>query len=322
MSPNPDAGRVIAARLMAVLWRNRRAVRDALVIAGVARAIWYYAIQRQFAWEFVGTDALAYWRVDLAHPFAHSVEGIPSSYVYPPPLAQLLTPLSILPFPLFHAAWTVMLLGVLVWLVRPWPWAALILLLPISWEIFVGQVHLFIAAAIVLGFAHPSLWALPVLTKLTPSVGLAWFAVRREWRALATAVAAIVTVVAVSVALSPGAWSDWIAFIIASRGQGELLWVRVLVGVALVGFGGLTDRRWLVPVGVFISLPVVWVESWVILLAIIRLRPESWTSPAPTAQPSSVPDAGGGATAIPATEERQVAADRVRARDPGPAGRQ
>ena len=73
---------------------------------------------------------------------------------------------------------------VLYWLVRPWPWALLILLLPWTYELFVGQVHLFIAAAIVLGFRWPALWAFNILTKVTPGVGLLWFLVRREWRSL------------------------------------------------------------------------------------------------------------------------------------------
>lgn len=278
MTANPQAARALVERWRRVLLRNRRAIRDALVIAGVARCIWFYAVQGEHPWEWMGLDARAYWRVDLADPYANAAVGSLSSYIYPPPLAQLLAPLSLLPWPLFFALWMAMLVGVLVWLVRPWPWAVLILILPITYEILIGQIHLLIAAAIVLGFAHPSLWAFPVLTKLTPSVGLVWFAVRREWRALGTALAAIVAVVAVSAALSPSAWSQWISFMLASRGQGELLWVRVLAGVALVGFGGLTDRRWLVPVGVFIALPVVWVESWVVLLAIIRLRPDTWLS--------------------------------------------
>ena len=53
---------------------------------------------------------------------------------------------------MFDALWTVLLVATLGWLVRPWPWAVLILVLPISYELFVGNVHFLIAAAIVLGF--------------------------------------------------------------------------------------------------------------------------------------------------------------------------
>jgi len=48
------------------------------------------------------------------------------------------------------------------------------------------------------------------LTKVTPGVGLVWFAVRREWRSLAIAATATAVVVAVSAAVAPGAWAGWI----------------------------------------------------------------------------------------------------------------
>ena len=47
---------------------------------------------------------------------------------------------------------------------------------------------------------------------------------------------------------------------------------RVIAAVLMVAFGALTGRRWLVAVAVWISLPVIYINSWVVLLAIIRLR--------------------------------------------------
>ena len=122
-----------------------------------------------------------------------------------------------------------------------------------------------------MGFRWPAAWAFPILTKITPAVGLLWFAVRREWRALAIAIGVTAAVVVASFALSPSAWADWIAFLLASPGRSELLVVRLVIGGLLVAFGAATGRRWLVPVAVWISLPVVWINSWVILLATIRL---------------------------------------------------
>ena len=43
------------------------------------------------------------------------------------------------------------------------------------------------AAAIALGFRYPAAWSFLLLTKVTPGIGLVWFAVRREWRPLAIA---------------------------------------------------------------------------------------------------------------------------------------
>lgn len=251
--------------------RYSRPLRDGLIVAGLVRMIWYYAVQDIHPWTFVGIDARAYWGVDQAHPYVGSGVGVVSTYLYSPAFAQLMAPFQVLPFELFYALWTVLSVAVLIWLVRPWPWALLILSLPISYELFVGQVHLFIAAAIVVGFGRPIAWALPILTKVTPGVGLLWFALRREWRALAIAVAGTSAIVAVSYLASPSAWSDWIALLTASSGGGDVLVPRVIAAILIVAVGALTNQRWTLAVAVWIALPVVWIESWVILLAAIRL---------------------------------------------------
>lgn len=267
--------------MLTFLRRNRRAIRDALILIGVARALVYFFIQDIHPWTFIGIDARAYWGVDLAHPYAASGVGEYSTYLYSPAFAQALSPTYGLPFEAFYVLWTIASVAVLAWLVRPWPWALLILVLPWTYELFVGQVHLFIAAAIVVGFRYPAVWAFNLLTKVTPGVGLLWFAVRREWRPLAIALGSTAVIALVSFVLSPSAWFDWAAFLRGSTGSGELLVPRLALAALVVSAGALTDRRWLVPVAVLLALPVVWVESYVILLAIIRLRePLSSTLPA------------------------------------------
>ncbi len=258
--------------MLTFLRRNRRAIRDALILIGVARALVYFFVQDIHPWTFIGIDARAYWGVDLAHPYAASGVGEYSTYLYSPAFAQALSPTYGLPFEAFYVLWTIASVAVLAWLVRPWPWALLILVLPWTYELFVGQVHLFIAAAIVVGFRYPAVWAFNLLTKVTPGVGLLWFAVRREWRPLAIALGSTAVIALVSFVLSPSAWFDWAAFLRGSTGSGELLVPRLALAALVVSAGALTDRRWLVPVAVLLALPVVWVESYVILLAIIRLR--------------------------------------------------
>ncbi len=270
-----------ADRTGAVIARFSRPIRDGLILVGLARAAYYFFVQGIQPWTFPGVDARAYWQVDLAHPYVGSGVGDLSTYLYAPAFAQVTAPLSALPFPVFNVLWTALLVVVFAWLVRPWPWAALILLLPVSYELFVGNVHFLIAAAIVLGFRAPGVWAFPVLTKVTPGVGILWFLFRREWRPLAIAIGAIAGISLVSFAISPSAWVDWIAFLLASPGRSEWLVVRVVIAGVLVAFGAMTDRRWLIPVAVWLSLPVVWVNAWVILLAVIRLREPAARSAAP-----------------------------------------
>jgi hypothetical protein len=268
MTPSRSVGRAF----LDLLGRNRRALRDALIVIGLVRAVVYYVGQGIHPWTFVGIDARAYWGVDLAHPYLGSGVGEHSTYLYSPAFAQLLSPTYALPFEAFFVLWTIASAAVLYWLVRPWPWALLILFLPWTYELFVGQVHLFIAAAIVVGFRYPAAWAFGILTKVTPGIGLLWFAVRREWRPLATAIASTAGIALLSFVLSPSAWFDWAAFLRGSTGSGELLYPRLVAAGVIVVVGALSDRRWLVPVAVWLALPVVWIESWVILLAIIRLR--------------------------------------------------
>jgi len=255
-----------------VLARFARPVRDGLIVVGLGRAAYYFFVQGIQPWTFIGVDARAYWQVDLAHPYVGSGVGDVSTYLYSPAFAQLMAPFSLLPFPVFDALWTALLIVVCAWLIRPWPWAGLMLVLPISYELLVGNVHFLIAAAIVLGFRAPATWAFPILTKVTPGLGVLWFAAQREWRALALALGGTAAVVAVSFALVPSAWSDWFAFLLASPGRSQLLVPRTVIAAILVAFGAATGRRWLVPVAVWLALPIVWVNSWVILLATIRLR--------------------------------------------------
>ncbi|HEY5435217.1 MAG TPA: glycosyltransferase family 87 protein [Candidatus Limnocylindrales bacterium] len=255
-----------------VLARFARPVRDGLIVVGLGRAAYYFFVQGIQPWTFIGVDARAYWQVDLAHPYVGSGVGDVSTYLYSPAFAQLMAPFSLLPFPVFDALWTALLIVVCAWLIRPWPWAGLMLILPITYELLVGNAHFLIAAAIVLGFRAPATWSFPILTKVTPGVGVLWFAVRREWRAVAPALGGTAAVVAVSFALAPSAWSDWFAFLLASPGRSQLLVPRTVIAAVLVAFGAATGRRWLVPVAVWLALPIVWVNSWVILLAAIRLR--------------------------------------------------
>ena len=255
-----------------VLARFARPVRDGLIVVGLGRAAYYFFVQGIQPWTFIGVDARAYWQVNLAHPYLTSGVGDVSAFLYSPAFAQVMAPFSLLPFPAFDALWTALLLVVCAWLIRPWPWAGLMLFLPISYELFVGNVNFLIAAAIVLGFRAPAIWAFPILTKIAPGLGLLWFAVRREWRALALALGGTAAVAAVSFALAPSAWSDWFAFLLASSGRSDLLVPRTVIAAGLLAFGAATGRRWLVPVAVWMALPNVILNSWVILLAAIRLR--------------------------------------------------
>ena len=146
-------------------------------------------------------DAHAYWATDLGHLYQGAVVGGRDAYLYSPAFAQLIWPLTQVPFPVFAAFWFVAEGAGLLWLLRPLPWSWQVpFLLLASPELVSGNIHVFLAVAIVLGFRYPAAWAAVLLTKVTPGIGLLWFAVRREWRSLAIALAATVVIAAVSFA--------------------------------------------------------------------------------------------------------------------------
>jgi hypothetical protein len=120
---------------------------------------------------------------------------------------------------------------------------------------------------------YPATWAFVLLTKVTPGVGVLWFAARREWRNLAIALGATALIVAVSFALAPSLWSAWFTALTTLQGQaaGEIpipLIVRLPIAAAVVWWGAVTDRRWAVPVAAVIATPVLWIgwPAWLVVL--------------------------------------------------------
>jgi hypothetical protein len=266
----------VIERLREAWPRYKRPVRDALVIVGLLRAFVFFFVQGEQPWTFWGVDARAYWRVDLAHPYTNSAVGELSNYLYSPAFAQLVAPLSILPFELFFALWFAVSFAILVWLVKPWPWIVPMLLLPIVYELCVGNIHFLLALVFTLVLRAPGLWAFPLLTKITPAVGGIWHLVRAEWRAAAIAAGTTLVIVAVSYAINPSAWVDWRTVLATERGQSEPLPPRLALAGALVVWGARTGRPWTIAVAGWLALPVVWVNAWGILLGVVRLRDPRW----------------------------------------------
>ena len=229
-------------------------------------------------------DAYAYWTTRTGDFYAAADTGRIGAYLYSPAFAQLLAPLTWLPLPVFTAVWTAINCAALWWLLRRWALPSL-LFLPIPFEIISGNVHLLYAVAIVLGFRWSATWALMFITKITPFVGVLWFAVRREWRAFALAIGVTAVIVAVSFLLDRAAWEQWIAILrddfANGAGRGTLdtpgwylavpLLPRLVGAAAILVVAGLTDRRWLVPFAVVLALPVVWLNGLAVLAAVVPL---------------------------------------------------
>jgi hypothetical protein len=245
-----------------------------------ANSTWFYLTR-----NWVGMDAHAYW---LTGSHQHLYGAAPQSvdaFLYSPAFAQLIWPLTHFPWPVFVALWIVLVSATFAWLLIPlgWRWGvpAFCLCVP---EIAVGNVYAFLAAAAVLGMRWPSLWAFPILTKVTPGLGPLWFAFRREWRQLAWAVGGTLALTVVSLSFAPSAWSNWAAFLWSSSGGGGLwLPMRIVAAVTLTIVGARLDKAWLLPVAMLLACPVVaGVSALSILAAMPRLWPKRVARPRPT----------------------------------------
>ena len=199
------------------------------------------------------------------------------AYVYSPAFLQLIAPLKALPWVAFLGVWTAILLVAVRYLTGPRLFAIGVLLA--AAELAGGNISLLLAVAIVVGFRWPAVWALILLTKVSPGIGLLWFAVRREWRNLGIALGATAAVIAVSAVIMPGAWLEWLNVLTSIAGR-DPTWaavpipfiVRLPFAVAVVVWGALTDRRWTVPVACMLALPALWYGGLTMLLAVIILR--------------------------------------------------
>jgi hypothetical protein len=226
-----------------------------------------------------GHDARAYWAVPLDDPYVPGSVGQESAYLYSPAFLVALSPLRALSWPLFLAVWTTGLLAVLFWLARPLLFLPLLLLaLP---EIWGGNITILLAAALVVGFGRSAAWAFPLLTKLTPGLGILWFAVRREWLAFSLAIAATLAVIAATAVLAPGLWAQWFQLLTSSTGSSTVpgsipvpLILRLPVAIAVIVFAAWRGWRWLLPIGVLLAMPVIWWGSLALLTACVALKRE------------------------------------------------
>lgn len=224
-------------------------------------------------------DAHDYWLAARAgDPYAAGLNwGLPGVYVYSPTFLQVTAPLLALPWQAFVAVWTAIALAALSWLSRPRALAIMVILaVPELWG---GNIHLLLAVAVVVGFRFPAVWAFVLLTKVTPGVGLLWFAVRREWRALGIALAATGTVVLVSAAVAPEPWTEWLGVLAGNATADPVvlgvipipLVVRLPLALALIVWAAPRDERWALPVACMLALPAWWIGGLTMLLAIPAL---------------------------------------------------
>lgn len=272
---NPDREYCQRVQQVDLRYRLKRDVPWIIAFASLLQAILVIVTYRY------GYDSHAYW-LAWRHDLYGGAPNTPDAFLYSPAFAQLIWPLAQLPWPVFAAVYSLVLLSVLTWLLKPLP---LRLAIPLGLaglnEVMAGNVFLLFAVVAVLGFRYPAGWAFVALTKVTPCVGPVWFLVRREWRNLAMSLLATGAVALVSFGIAPDQWAHWFEFLTAHQGEvgGSVgavisppLIVRLPLGVALVVWGALKDKRWTLLASMAIATPVFGLGAFAVLLALPRLN--------------------------------------------------
>lgn len=243
---------------------------SALVIVKIVRSV--MAEPRVY-----GQDSHAYWLAAQAELVYSRPAGTLDAYLYSPVFLTLIKPLTWLPWPVFLAAWTALLLAIVVWLVRPLPgrWAVPLAVCCLP-EVLVNNIFLLLALAAVVGLRWPAAWAFPILTKVTMGVGLLWFAARGEWWSLIKGISVTALIVAVAYAVDPPSWQAWVHFLLSNRDgtkDGLVLFVlRCLGAVVLVVIGARLNWAWLIAPAMLLASPVlVSIVPAALLAAIPRL---------------------------------------------------
>ena len=259
--------------VIAIISARRRPIRHGLTLAGLMVGV-------VMALSLGGRpiDAHAYFAASPADPYNNAAVYREGAFLYSPAFLQVVHPLTVIGWPDFLLVWRLAIVFVVVALAGPFALPVLFFE-PVLIELNTGNIHAFMALVIVAGFRWPAAWAFMLLTKVTPGVGLLWFAVRREWRHLALALGALAAITVVSFALAPNLWFGWVGVLTSSANTGQTaggalgvpLPLRLVIAALIVVWGARSNRRWVMPVAILIALPVLYPHAPTVLLAMIPL---------------------------------------------------
>ncbi len=252
-----------------ITWQ--RLVRDALVMLGIIACVTY--------WLYLTTggglpvDVHAYWAADPNDLYRHGPGPADDAYLYAPAFEFVAGWWRGIPFEAYAAIWRAVLLIMLVYLAGPFT-LFVMLTVPVASEINAANIQIPLALAVVLGFRWPATWAFVILTKVSPGVGLLWFAIRREWRHLMIAIAATAAIAAVSFVLTPRSWVEYLTLLTSYPAPSVSpyylsLWTRLPVAIAFIAWGAWTNRRWALVVGATVALPVYWITSSAMFVGVL-----------------------------------------------------
>lgn len=221
-------------------------------------------------------DAWCYYGMDPVQPYRPD-----ECFLYSPPIAQAMLVIhGLIPFEAFYTGLRVFEMIALALMTGPALGAAL-LIPAVAIEINAANINLLLVGAVLLGFRFPVLWSFIILTKVTPGVGVLWFAARKEWRSLAVVLGATTIIAATSFVVAPTLWFDYLGALAGAPDETPFkIWWRLPLAAAIVIWGARTDHRWALVVAVFLAMPRWYFVSPVILVGLFPLvtlpRPLHW----------------------------------------------
>ena len=271
-------------RLTRVAHPWSRHARTLLAIAGVSALVAFVVAviasgpaRSPFALDGFGFDSASYWGLrSPLYPGPGTDDGY-GFYRYSPVFMPVMMLFGALPWPVFAVSWIGIQAAAFVWLAGDHRWQALAFV-PVLFELYLGNIHLLLAVAVVLGFRWPAAWAFVLLTKITPGIGLLWFALRREWRSLAIALGATLAVTMIGVLVAPQVWADWYQSLrvtgpaVGSNQVAVPLPLRLVAAALVVTWGARTDRPWTVVVAATLGLATLWYHGLAMLMGIVALE--------------------------------------------------
>jgi hypothetical protein len=239
-----------------------RLVSVAMTGLGIVLAILFWL---QFQQTGTPVDAHWYWAADPNNLYPHPELAEGNGYNYSPAFEIVVGWGRHLSFEAFVGIWRIILFATLIWLAGPFTLFVL-LLVPVASELNAGNIQILLAGAVVAGFRWPGAWAFVLLTKVTPGIGLLWFALRREWRALAIAGTVTLAIAVFSFVGEPQRWFDWFHLMTGSPAPAPppydwSFWQRLPIALAFVALGAWRGWRWTVPVAATYALPVFYIIS-------------------------------------------------------------
>lgn len=295
-APNANAGATLAEGPGAERWPRPPAAL--LVFAAIGAVL--LIVVAVTAWPVFG-DEQAYWgaaeRLVAGRPLydVNAPANQPYAFWYPPVVAQLLAPLTlVLPPVAFTILWTAALV-ICLWALADrnvFVALALIAFLPVALELRVRNVHLVVALFVVLAIRRSwAFWIPAAALKIAPAIGPIYLlAAGRRREAFLTAGVGL-AVLLVSVAISPGAWADFLGIVAGRAGSdaggvpGVPFVARLALGTLIAILAGRRGGR-MGEIGVVIAImvanPTLWPNSFSLLLAVVPFA-RAWRRERPVA---------------------------------------